>query len=165
MSSKTIVTNYAALTTKYGSPGVAKLKKAVARLVAADKQRGLTTRVADLSSAANMKAAGAKKVDDPQDRRANKEAIDAVFRKVRPDYLMILGSVDVVPHQEMDNPSPAATATRPSPATCRTRARSLSAAASRGSRARHAWWADSPTSPATRPRTTSSGCSTPPRHG
>lgn len=104
MSSKVIVTNYAAFTSKYGAAGVQKLKQGVAALVAADKQRGITTRVADLSSAANMKAAGGKKVDDPQDRKACKDAVDAIFRKARPDYLMILGSVDVVPHQDMDNP-------------------------------------------------------------
>ncbi len=104
MSSKTVVTNYSAFTAKYGAAGVKRLKQAVTRLVAADKKRGLTTRVADLSNAANMKAAGGKKVDDPQDRKACKAAVDAIFRKTRPDYLMLLGSVDVVPHQDMDNP-------------------------------------------------------------
>jgi hypothetical protein len=104
MSSKLIVTNYGAFETKYGKPGVQALKQAVVRMVAADKQRAILTRVADLSNAQNMKAAGGKRVADPADQKANKDAVDALFRKARPDYLMILGSVDVVPHQDMDNP-------------------------------------------------------------
>jgi len=104
MSSKVTVTNYAAFTSKYGAAGVAKLKKAVARMVAADKLRGVQSRVADVSNAQHMKVAGGKRVADPLDRKANKDAVDVLFRKTRPDYLMLLGSVDVVPHQEMDNP-------------------------------------------------------------
>jgi hypothetical protein len=104
MSSKLIVTNYSALAGKYGGPGLKRVKDAVVRMVAADKQRGILTRVADLSNAQHMKTAGGARVDDPQNRRANKDAVDALFRKFRPDYLMLLGSVDVVPHQDLDNP-------------------------------------------------------------
>ena len=31
--------------------------------------------------------------------RQNKEAIDAIFRSANPEYLMILGAPDVVPHR------------------------------------------------------------------
>jgi Aspartyl/Asparaginyl beta-hydroxylase len=33
----------------------------------------------------------------------NKEAIDAIFNHREPDYLMILGAPDVVPHQRLIN--------------------------------------------------------------
>ena len=42
----------------------------------------------------------------PTSPRQNKRAIDAVAKQLRPDYLMLLGSVDVIPHQDMRNPIP-----------------------------------------------------------
>ena len=44
-------------------------------------------------------------VNDRTDARQNKQAIDAIFRAEKPDYLMILGATDVVPHQDMTNPA------------------------------------------------------------
>lgn len=43
---------------------------------------------------------------DPADARQAKAAVDGVFRALDPDYLMILGAVDVVPHQPLHNPMP-----------------------------------------------------------
>ncbi len=51
-----------------------------------------------------MSPLGATPVADPSDRAAVKAAIDAVYAALHPDYLMILGSTDVVPHQELSNP-------------------------------------------------------------
>jgi hypothetical protein len=39
------------------------------------------------------------------EHRAAKEAIDGVFRALQPDYLMILGAPDVIPHQDLKNPA------------------------------------------------------------
>lgn len=102
MVDKLIVTNRAALRRKYSARGLAKVTAAVKVLVAADRKRGLITRLIALDSAA-MKRYGAA-VTDPSSARQNKRAIDSLYRALRPHYLLILGSIDVVPHQDPKNP-------------------------------------------------------------
>ena len=104
MDDKVIVTNLTALTQKYGSSGVKKIKAAVKKLIAADKKRGLKTTLIALDDAASMKKLGAPHVSKSKDPKQNKLAIDGVYKKLAPDYLMILGSIDVVPHQDLRNP-------------------------------------------------------------
>ena len=104
MDDKIIVSNRAALTAKYGSAGVGKIKQAVTALIAADAKRGIKSRLVYLDDAVAMKSFKGKAVTDPVDPRQNKEAIDAIFKTGDPDYLMILGAIDVVPHQDMANP-------------------------------------------------------------
>ncbi len=108
MDDKIIVTHKAALTRKYGTAGMTRIRKAVSALVAADRKRGLATRLVCLDDAAAMQRMRAPRVTDPADPRQNKRAIDAIFRARSPGYLMILGSVDVVPHQDVANPVHAA---------------------------------------------------------
>jgi hypothetical protein len=103
MPLKVIVTNRVAMAAKYGKD-LAKIDGAIAKLVAADGKRGLQTTTADLSSASEMKAAGGKKVSAAKNARACKEAIDAVCTRHQPDYLMILGAPDLIPHQSLRNP-------------------------------------------------------------
>jgi hypothetical protein len=100
---KVLLTNRSALTTKYGAK-LAAVDNAVAALVAADKARGLTTAVVNLDDAAAMKALGGTAVTEATDPGQNKAAVDAVFHAYKPDYLVLLGSIDVVPHQPMRNP-------------------------------------------------------------
>ena len=102
MVDKLIVTNRAALRRKYGARGLAKVTTAVNALIAADRKRGLLTRLIALDQAA-MKRYGPA-VTDASSARQNKRAIDALYRALRPHYLMILGSIDVVPHQDPKNP-------------------------------------------------------------
>src|SRR5262245_59144398 len=101
---KLIVTNVQALRSKYGSSGVDAIRAAVDALIAADAVRGLTTRLVDIASRSQMRAVRARAVADPDVRKPNKDAIDAAYRAAMPDYLVILGSVDVVPHQSLVNP-------------------------------------------------------------
>ena len=105
MEDKIIVSNRAALTAKYSSAGVTKIKNAVEALIAADAERGIKSRLVYLDDAAAMKRFNGKPVNDPTSTRQNKEAIDAIFRTANPEYLMILGAPDVVPHQDMTNPA------------------------------------------------------------
>jgi hypothetical protein len=62
----------------------------------------------DRSDAATMAAYGAAPVPaaNAGDAKTNKEAIDKVFTfgDVRPAYLMLLGSTDVIPHAPLVNP-------------------------------------------------------------
>lgn len=104
MDDKVIVTNLSALKSKYGAGGVTKISAAINKLIAADKKRGIITRLVPLDDAATMKQLGAPKVINHADFKQNKQAIDAVFRKLMPDYLMILGATDIVPHQNLTNP-------------------------------------------------------------
>ena len=105
MDDKIIVSNRAALTAKYGKAGLTEIKKAVDALIAADKERGIKSRLVYLDDATAMKSFHGKAVDDRKSARQNKEAIDAIFRSANPAYLMILGAPDVVPHQDIKNPA------------------------------------------------------------
>lgn len=104
MNDKIIVTNLGVLRKKYGAKGLTKIRAAVTALIAADKKRGLATRLLALDSASDMKKAKGAAVTKPDSPRQNKVAIDAIYATFRPDYLMILGAIDVVPHQDLINP-------------------------------------------------------------
>jgi hypothetical protein len=104
MTDKLIVSNRAALRRKYGGAGLARIRAALERLVAADRKRGLATRVVYVDDANAMRAHRAPVVTDPIDYAATKAAVDAVFRARTPDYLVLLGAPDVVAHQPLDNP-------------------------------------------------------------
>jgi hypothetical protein len=105
MDDKIIVTNRSALVRKYSSKGLAAIRKALRALTAADKKRGLKSRVVYLDDKSSMKKMGGAAVMNASSPRENKAAIDAVFKSIRPDYLMILGAPDVVPHQDLHNPA------------------------------------------------------------
>jgi hypothetical protein len=104
MDDKIIITNRGALRAKYGPAGFQAIRKAVANLIAADAKRGLRSRMFFVDDAATMKRHGARAVNDATDPRQNKAAVDAIYSKASPEYLMILGAPDVVPHQDMRNP-------------------------------------------------------------
>jgi hypothetical protein len=103
MRTKFIVTNVTRLKAKYGTK-YSKVENAINTLISADAARGITTTVWDVSSAAQMKTAGGKKVSKASDPRQNKDAVDAIYGHGQPDYILLLGSVDVIPHQDLDNP-------------------------------------------------------------
>jgi len=100
---KVIVTNVTALKEKYLNRYHV-VASAVERLVAADRRRSLATRVIALDDGAVMRRLGGTPVTDPADARATKGAIDAMWRSVQPDYLVILGAPDIVTHQNLLNP-------------------------------------------------------------
>lgn len=104
MDDKIIVTNKRVLRKKYGASGLRAIQASLATLTSADKPRGIKTRTIYLDDAAAMKKVRGKAVTNAADPRQNKAAVDAIFKAVNPDYLMILGAADVVPHQDLDNP-------------------------------------------------------------
>ncbi len=101
---KVIITNLTALKSKYGDAGVTKIRNSVDALIAADKQRGLMSCLIALDDAAAMKKLGAVTVADSGNCKQNKTAIDGIYKGLAPDYLLILGAVDVIPHQDLKNP-------------------------------------------------------------
>lgn len=103
MEDKIIVSNRAALSAKYGTAGLAKIKAAITALIAADKARGLNTRLVYLDDAVAMRRLRGRAVTNARSALQAKQAIDAIYRARKPEYLMILGAPDVVPHQDLSN--------------------------------------------------------------
>jgi hypothetical protein len=101
---KVIITNVTALKKKYGAAGYDIIEKRVETLIAADKLRGLVTALIPLDDKTAMKALSAPPVTQPSDPAQNKRAVDGVYRALAPDYVVILGAIDIVPHQDMANP-------------------------------------------------------------
>ncbi len=103
-ATKIVITNYSAMRNKgYGESDLESVRNALAGLISADGDRGIDTTVVDLSDEGDMAPFGTPAVTSETDERENKDAIDAVFHSAQPDYMMLLGSRDVVPHQELKN--------------------------------------------------------------
>lgn len=104
MSVKIVVTNMQALTAKYGA-GVGTIQAALTPLIAADRARGIVTTIVDLSDKAQMDLLNAPPVTNASSAQQNKISIDAVYNNTNPNYLLILGAPDVIPHQPLQNPT------------------------------------------------------------
>ena len=106
MVDKILVTNAAALKAKYTNRGLRTIQAAVRELVAADKARGLATRFVDISDHATMRRYKAPAVSNPKSARQSKDAIDAIYRAMKPDYIVLVDGPDVIPHFALNNPVP-----------------------------------------------------------
>ena len=102
-TTKVIVTNARALQAKYTND-YPRVEAAIAALIKADARKGMTTRLVALDDPRAMKRLGGRGIEDVDDRRGTKEAIDAVWDALAPDYIMILGAPDIVSHQQLINP-------------------------------------------------------------
>jgi Peptidase family C25 len=103
MSDKIVVTNYSALHSKYGAVGVKQIRDALKRLAKADSGRHLKTRIIAIDDTAQMKACKGKAVSAPSAERETKAAIDAIFKTLKPAYMVLLGAGDVVCHIKLGN--------------------------------------------------------------
>jgi len=103
MVTKVIVSNSSLLTAKYGAQ-TGDVRNAVDSLIQADKQRGLDSRLILLDDAASFTGIPAFPVTDGTNPTEVKTCVDAIYHALEPDYIAILGSPDVVPHQSLDNP-------------------------------------------------------------
>lgn len=101
---KVILTNFAALKSKYRAAGVRTIRRAIAALIAADRGRGLTTVLVGLDDPMTMRRLSGRAVSNPADARQNKQAVDAVYYAHTPDYILLLGSANVIAHQRLKNP-------------------------------------------------------------
>jgi len=102
---KVVITNVGALRSKYGAAGWRRVKAALSALVKAYRKGGIVTRVVAIDDLATMRSFRARPVTSVLNCRQNKDAIDAVFKALHPDYLMLFGSIDVIPHQDLLNPA------------------------------------------------------------
>jgi len=97
---KVIVTNRSALKEKYDER-FGRIEQAIQRLIAADQKRGLDTKLVAIDSETDMGAVHGEAVKEKEDQRGVKKAVDALFYTYEPDYIMILGAQDIVPHQDL----------------------------------------------------------------
>ena len=100
---KVIVTNTSALKAKYGDK-YRLVKNAIGRLIAADAERKLKTRLISIDVEADMKRLHAQPVVGAADQQGAKAAVDAIYKRHQPDYILLLGAPDVVPHIDLSNP-------------------------------------------------------------
>lgn len=82
----------------------AEVQKGLDSLVAADKARGIATIIIAIDDAGDMAKVNAQPVAASADSADYKTAIDAVYNALTPDYLVIVGGPDVIPHQQLENP-------------------------------------------------------------
>ena len=101
---KVVLTNFSALRSKYGPSGVRAIRAGITRLIAADRARAISTRLIGIDDPRTMRAFSGSAVTKVASPQQNKKAVDAVYRALAPDYILLLGSVDVIPHQDLRNP-------------------------------------------------------------
>lgn len=103
MPVKLIVSCKKQLKSKYGK-GFSSLEKKLAQLVKSDKLKKLDTKVVYIDDATSMRKVGIKAVSAPTPKNC-KDAIDSMYKKWIPAYIVILGAQDVFPFQEINNPA------------------------------------------------------------
>ena len=102
---KAIVSNWA-LKTKYRTNGFTAIKAAVDKLIAADAQRHIKSKLIFIDDTAAMTKLGGTLPVNPTDQRGAKKAVDAIVASLAPDYAVLLDGPDVIPHIVLDNPVP-----------------------------------------------------------
>jgi len=104
-SMKLSVTVRANLMQKYDAAALAKIDTAVASWIAADAARNIKTVHVAVDDTTKMAALGVKALKGKVTARKIKLAIDALWKKLSPDYLVLFGADDVVPYFVVDNPT------------------------------------------------------------
>lgn len=103
-SVKLSVTVRSALEEKYSAANLKKIDAALKAWIQADKERGIDTVHLALDKSADMEAHGLKSLSGRITPTAAKKAIDALAKKLMPDYIVILGGDDVIPYFRLPNP-------------------------------------------------------------
>ena len=99
---KVIIGNDSALKAKYAQQ-VKDIQKAVAALIAADQKRGLSSKYVAVDDATLMKTLGVNRATSG-DEKSHKDAVDAIYKEYQPDYMVLLGAPDIIPHITLTNP-------------------------------------------------------------
>ncbi|MFI5150968.1 MAG: C25 family cysteine peptidase [Bacteroidia bacterium] len=98
---KIILTNLSALNRKYGK-NVKHIRKAIEHLIKCDAGRGISTSLFFLDQESKA-IPGYRPVLKANDPVQNKLAIDCIYKQMTPDYILLLGSQDVIPHIQLQN--------------------------------------------------------------
>ena len=104
-TTKLVVTSGKSLGRKYGEAGLQKINEAIASLADADSLRGVATLFVRLDEAADTGPYGVSPMQGPTTALKCKKVIDKLSDALSPDYLVLLGAHDVIPHFQVSNPS------------------------------------------------------------
>lgn len=104
-SIKLCITVQANLAAKYSASALARIDKALQAWIKADAARGITTLHLPLDDAAAMKGHDVAAITGRATPVKVKRALDALCRKLQPEYVVILGGDEVVPMFRVPNPS------------------------------------------------------------
>lgn len=102
---KLSVTHKGKLLRKYGQPGYDAIANAILSWIQKDSARGITTIHVELDDPQALAQYGVQPVTGTVTPRKIKAAVDALCKSLSPDYLVLLGSGDVIPFFEVPNPS------------------------------------------------------------
>ena len=100
---KLIISHKSNLQWKY-SKNFSKVTALLKQMQAADKKKGLDTRIVFVDDAASLKNAGVKKIRAYSEQEC-KRVVDELYKKYIPAYIVILGAQDIFPFQDLDNPA------------------------------------------------------------
>ncbi len=104
-SIKLSVTVRSTLARKYSVASLAAIQQALSAWIAADKARGITTVHVALDDPVAMAAQGVKAVKGKVTAVRAKQAVDALAKRLAPEYIVIVGGDDVLPYFHVRNPS------------------------------------------------------------
>lgn len=89
---------------KYGTDRARDVVDALDRLIDADDDRGSRTVRVDLSSTRSLKKYGRTRIPDLDDIAPFVETVQTVTGLAAPDYVVLVGGPDVIPHVPVTNP-------------------------------------------------------------
>jgi hypothetical protein len=92
------------LTLKYGAANFKKVDALLAKLAAADKNKKITTRIVYIDDAASAAKAGIPVFASTTEKDC-KNAVDALYTQLKPDYIVLFGAQDIVPFVTLVNPA------------------------------------------------------------
>ena len=104
-SIKLSVTVRSSLERKYDSASLKLLDRAVTDWIAHDRKRGVKTIHVAVDDAPAMKKLGVPAIKGTTTASRIKSAIDALWERLTPDYLVLFGGDEIVPHFVVANPS------------------------------------------------------------
>ncbi|HSN33259.1 MAG TPA: C25 family cysteine peptidase, partial [Ideonella sp.] len=104
-SIKLSITVGAALAARYDRAALARIARAVDAWRAADAKRGIRTAHVALDDAKAMAALGVTPLSGHVSAASVKRKLDALCRRLRPDYVVLFGGRDIVPMFVVPNPS------------------------------------------------------------
>ncbi|HRP32961.1 MAG TPA: hypothetical protein PKV73_13775 [Agriterribacter sp.] len=100
---KIIISAESTLALKYGK-NMPKIKRMLQSLKRSDKKRGIATTVVYIDDKLSAKRAGIKAIKNVNPREC-KQAVDDLYKKHVPDYMVLVGAQDVFPFQDINNPA------------------------------------------------------------
>jgi hypothetical protein len=104
-SVKLSVTIKRQLERKYSAAALKSIGSAVKKWIAADARRGIRNVFVALDDATAMRAQGVRPISGRATATKIKQAIDGLWARLNPDYLVLFGGNDIIPMFVVDNPS------------------------------------------------------------